>query len=173
MGDLAEEFETRVMDSGVGPARRWYWSQFVRSVPSMIRRCLARRPFRHGADTGDMGKLTLEAVMADLRSAIRSLYAAPGFTFIALVVLTLGIGATTAIFSVVDAVVLRGLPFDEHDRLVAVGEQRPLVPGEVKPVDADPEALMSVAPQNYSDCAARQESSNRWPQCRCSTARGT
>lgn len=123
----------------------------------MIRRRLARRPFYHGADTRNRGKLTLEAVMADLRSAIRSLYAAPGFTFIALVVLTLGIGATTAIFSVVDAVVLRGLPFDEHDRLVAVGERRPLVPGEVQQVDADPEALMSVAPQNYWDWAARQE----------------
>jgi len=47
------------------------------------------------------------------------------FTIVALVVLTLGIGATTAIFSVVDAVVLRGLPFDEHERLVAAGERRP------------------------------------------------
>ena len=48
--------------------------------------------------------------------------ATPAFTTVALVVLTLSIGATTAIFSVVDAVVLRGLPFRESDRLVAVGE---------------------------------------------------
>jgi putative ABC transport system permease protein len=59
---------------------------------------------------------------ADLRTAVRALRATPGFTITALVVLTLGIGATTAIFSVVDAVVLRGLPFDESDRLVSIGE---------------------------------------------------
>ena len=59
----------------------------------------------------------------DLKAALRSLRSSKGFTVAALIVLTLGIGATTAIFSVVDAVVLRGLPFDEHDRLVAVGER--------------------------------------------------
>jgi putative ABC transport system permease protein len=59
----------------------------------------------------------------DTRHAVRSLRATPAFTVVALAVLTLSIGATTAIFSVVDGVVLRGLPFDESDRLVAVGER--------------------------------------------------
>jgi putative ABC transport system permease protein len=58
----------------------------------------------------------------DLKTAVRSLLHAPTFTGVALVVLALGIGATTAIFSVVDAVILKSLPFDEHDRLVAVRE---------------------------------------------------
>lgn len=58
----------------------------------------------------------------DLKTAIRSLRKSPTFTAVALVVLVLGIGAGTAIFSVVDAVVMRGLPFDEHDRIVAVLE---------------------------------------------------
>ena len=58
----------------------------------------------------------------DLRTALRSLRGSPTFRTVALTVLALGIGAGTAIFSVVDAVVLRGLPFDEHDRIVAVLE---------------------------------------------------
>lgn len=92
---------------------------------------------------------------ADLSAAIRSLRASKTFTLVALVVLALGIGASTAIFSVVDAVVLRGLPFDEHDRLVAVGERRP-PPAEPDPA-RDPAALTSIAPQNYLDWAAQQD----------------
>ncbi len=58
----------------------------------------------------------------DLRSAVRSLRKSPTFTAVAVAVLALGIGAATALYSVVDAVVLRGLPFDEHDRVMAVLE---------------------------------------------------
>jgi putative ABC transport system permease protein len=91
----------------------------------------------------------------DLKAALRSLRSSPGFTIAAVIVLTLGIGATTAIFSVVDAVVLRALPFDEHDRLVAVGE-RVQPSAQFRRPDADPEALSYVAPQNYLDWAAEQ-----------------
>jgi putative ABC transport system permease protein len=56
-------------------------------------------------------------VRDDLKNAFRSLRHSRAFTIVALTVLALGIGAGTAIFSVVDAVVLRGLPFDQHDRL--------------------------------------------------------
>jgi putative ABC transport system permease protein len=86
----------------------------------------------------------------DLKTAWRSLTSGGTITIAALAVLTLGIGVSTAIFSVVDAVVLRGLPFDEHDRLVAVGAR-------LAPVDPrDPDALLPVAPQNYLDWAAQQ-----------------
>jgi predicted permease len=91
----------------------------------------------------------------DLIAALRSLGSAKNVTIPALLVLALGIGATTAIFSVVDAVVLRGLPFDEHDRLVAVGERlRPSSPA-ARP-EADPDALLSVSPPNYLDWTAEQ-----------------
>jgi putative ABC transport system permease protein len=97
----------------------------------------------------------LESWMSDLRDALRTLRAAPGFTVPALVVLTLGIGSSTAIFSVVDAVVLRALPFDEHDRLVAVGERRQRsLTAQLSP---DPEALAPIAPQNYMDWAGQQK----------------
>ena len=70
----------------------------------------------------------IESMRDDLNAAFRSLKSSKTFTAVALIVLALGIGASTAIFSVVDAVVLRALPFDEHDRLVAVGERRPQRP---------------------------------------------
>jgi putative ABC transport system permease protein len=56
----------------------------------------------------------------EVRHAARTLLRAPAFSLIALVTLALGIGATTAIFTVLDAVVLRPLPYPESDRLVSV-----------------------------------------------------
>src|SRR6185436_4743823 len=97
-------------------------------------------------------------MLDDLKAAFRSLRSSKTFTFVALAVLTLGTGASTAIFSVVDAVVLRGLPFDERDRLVAVGERRLPRPGDTnrQPV-TDPAAVSSSAPQNYADWAKQQQ----------------
>jgi putative ABC transport system permease protein len=60
-----------------------------------------------------------------VRFAIRGLLRTPGFTLIALATLALGIGASTAMFTVVRAVLLRDLPFDHPDRLVQVGHTRP------------------------------------------------
>ncbi len=63
--------------------------------------------------------------MNDLKFAFRQLLKNPGFTAVAVLTLALGIGATTAIFSVVYAVVLRPLPFPDSERLVAVWTQTP------------------------------------------------
>ena len=58
----------------------------------------------------------------ELRIAIRHLLKSPGFTSTALLMLALGIGATTAIFSIVEGVLLRPLPFPHPERLVAVSD---------------------------------------------------
>jgi predicted permease len=90
-------------------------------------------------------RLELTTMWYDTRHAIRSLRSAPTVTIVALITLSLAIGASTAIFSVVDAVALRGLPYDESDRLVQVGtlDLRTGAFGSYQP------------PQNFADWQAR------------------
>src|SRR6516165_11074610 len=67
----------------------------------------------------------MSTVLDDLRYAIRQLAKSPVFAIIAILTLTLGIGANTAIFSVVNGVLLNPLPYPQPDRIMALFHEKP------------------------------------------------
>ena len=101
----------------------------------------------------------METIIKDIRYGIRGLLKRPGFTVIALITLALGIGANTAIFSVVNAVLLRPLPFQDPEQLVIVWEDATFAgfprntPAPANYVD------WKNQNQSFSDMAASHETS--------------
>ena len=106
---------------------------------------LLRRSFGAFWDALAVQRQRLEDEMfQDVRYGLRMLLKNPAFTFIAVFTLAVGIGATTAIFSVVNGVLLKSLPFPDSERLIDVTEVSKEVP------------IMSVAYPNYLDWQAKQ-----------------
>jgi predicted permease len=72
----------------------------------------------------------MSGLFHDLRYALRQLRLSPGFTAVAVLTLALGIGATTAMFSLVDRILFRSLPYPHDHELVSVGVTAPIIDGE-------------------------------------------
>jgi putative ABC transport system permease protein len=105
-GDLLEEMSARAERTSPRAARRWYWAQALRIA----------------LDTSAGRASLMDSLSLDLKFAVRSLLKARGFTATAVITLALGIGASTAVFSVVNAVQLRPLPYADPDRLMWLSE---------------------------------------------------
>jgi hypothetical protein len=137
------------------------------------------------------GASVMAAVLQDLKYAARMLRASPGFTAIAIIVMGLGIGANTMIFSIVNKVLLEPLPFHEPHRLVRVFNSYPNA-GAARGANAAPDyffrrervdAFQEVAAYQYwGNTVGEPGSTERvrtmsygvlLPNARCATDRGT
>src|SRR5262245_19171029 len=97
----------------------------------------------------------MQTLWQDLRYGARMLLKKPGFTLIAIGALALGIGANTAIFSVVNAALLRPLPYEESERLVVLYETNPQQGRDE----------MSVSYPNFADWRAQSQSFEQLAAC--------
>jgi putative ABC transport system permease protein len=142
-GDLLEELRTRPGAGGDWWYARQALSLSIRYAWDRSRRRNAGAPHSHNTTRSPM---LLETFWQDVRYAVRSYAKAPTFTIIMLTTLALGIGASTAIFSMVDGILLRPLPFADPDRLIWVNE-----------VNSNG-GVMSVSWPNFLDWRARERS---------------
>ncbi|MEO8076035.1 MAG: ABC transporter permease [Acidobacteriota bacterium] len=120
--DLDEEFSDLVTTVGVPTARRWYWKQVCLSGPPLLRQrvsALTSSLFASVAPVWRGGRTSmLQGLATDLRYTWRVSRRAPVVTISVILGIALGIAASTAIFSVMESVFLRPLPFPAPDRLV-------------------------------------------------------
>ncbi len=138
-GDLVEDFHERTESKGRRNASAWYW----RDTLSIALRYAGRR--ERNRDSRSRHK-QLERLWQDVKYAVRTYARTPTFTVAVLTTLALGIGASTAIFSMVDGILLRPLPLNDPNRLVYATE-----------VNAKGGA-MSLSWLNYLDWRGRTQS---------------
>ena len=96
---------------------------------------------------------TLDSFAQDLRFAARGMRKSPGFSAAAILTLALCIGATTAVFSVIDATLLRPLAYHDPDRLYVVHELLPQMKAPVVPVNATHFREWRTAARSFEDMA--------------------
>jgi predicted permease len=125
LDELSDLHALRVMRDGREAADRWYRAQLI-GFALRLRLAVMSGALTDGAMSNDRSRRRrrMATVLGDVRYAARTLVRNPAFTAVAVLTLALGIGANTAIFSVIRTVLLRPLPFPESERIVELWETR-------------------------------------------------
>ncbi len=119
LDDLGEEYSERLA-TNARAARRWYRQQVLRSSPWLLAR-RARLAVRNLSPESLMESV-VTTFLHDVRSGLRGLASQPVMSLLVIAILALGIAANTAIFSLINPILLRALPYEEPERLVHMFE---------------------------------------------------
>ncbi len=120
LDDLAEDYDRR-RAAGLPRTYFWYWAETVRSIKPSLNARADNKQHRYPHD----GIESMDIFFTDLKQSARRLLKTPGFTVAAVITLALGLGANVAIFTLVNGIVLRPLPYPEPERLVSIRHTAP------------------------------------------------
>ncbi len=149
LGDLEESFHTARRARGAWRARLWYWRQALNFAWKLPAAGISGGP--RNETPGEHNVIT--TTLSDIRYALRGLLAEPTFTLVVVGTLALAIGANTAIFSVVNGLLLSPLDYPEPDRLVRLYQYY----AESSRSQGAPSSYDVVSPVDYLDYRGRDQ----------------
>lgn len=123
LGDLEEDFVRRLREHGRRAAHRWYWKESITlAAEAWVGRIVGRPVIRDDTreETGMRDVLSTSGLVQDVSYALKALRRDPAFFVFATLIIGLGIGASTAVFSVMSPLLIQPLPFESPERLVLV-----------------------------------------------------